>query len=79
MLAMQKERDFNFKRKPRDGISKLPHLSDDVKHLIRAILDPDPVSRWTWREISHHQWMLEKDAKPAKTTAADTSQNVSLV
>jgi serine/threonine protein kinase len=85
MLTRQKNRDFNFKRKfsdeegQRKSEKKLSPISEDVKHLVRMILDPDPVSRWTWREISHHQWMLGVSVETAKTAAAETTQNVSVV
>ena len=65
MLSLQKNMDFTFKRKPpaKSGKSRsptLPPLTEDVKHLIRMIFNPDPLARWTWREISHHPWIFVK-------------------
>lgn len=72
MLWQQNNRSFSFKRKLSDRRRKrgeLPPLTEDVKHLVRMILDPDPVARWTWREISCHPWISRTRSKASGATS----------
>ena len=34
-------------------------LSDEVKHLLRCLLEPDPQKRYTIKQIKKHPWMQE--------------------
>lgn len=75
MLELQKNRNFRFDRKRRAKPSEaggrppkpLPPLTEEVKHLIRMIFNPDPLARWTWREISRHPWIQRKSKEETRT------------
>lgn len=73
MLKLQKNIDFEFTRKSplsRDGRKKAPKqppLTEEVKHLIRMMFNPDPIARWTWNEISRHPWIHMKSGESRTT------------
>ena len=58
-----------------EEIGKLLDFSDEVKHLIRRLLNVDPFERITLKQIIHHPWVASPCFKSTLTTSTACTLN----
>jgi serine/threonine protein kinase len=47
-------------------------ISDDAKHLVRNLLQINPLQRWTAKQALHCKWLVEDDPRLEKVVLAET-------